>query len=84
VIQPLFQVLKKRFPILDTTPQYTFDIERKVNRVLRSLNNFIRILAYGQEDEFYAEPDKEPLIAPVDHDIVEGKQLQNSKDQSFL
>lgn len=58
VIEDIFGVLKTRFRILDTPPQYHFDIQRKLILVLCALHKFIRILANGQEDQFYAEADQ--------------------------
>lgn len=59
VIERVFGVLKKRFRIFDTPPQYTFDIQCKLVLVLYALHNFIRILSCGEEDQFYLEADQE-------------------------
>jgi len=66
----IFGVLKKRFWILDTPPQYSFDLPQKLILVLCALHNFIRILANGKEDDFYIEADQD---STQDTDIPQGR-----------
>lgn len=70
-IERIFGVLKKRFRILDTAPQYTFDLQRKLILVLCALHNFIRILANGKEDAFYRKEDQDATLYPTQDDMEE-------------
>ena len=81
VIERLFGVLKKRFRILDTAPQYSFDIQGKLILVLCALHNFIRILANGREDTFYVEADEDLPCSPPHDDIAEGEEPQGSEKE---
>ena len=54
-IERAFGVLRHRFRILNTAPEYSLDIQAQLILVLCALHNFIRHRANGEDDEFYRE-----------------------------
>ena len=57
-IKRIFSILKRRFKILNTLPEYSIDIQVKLILALIALYNFIRIHVYKdvfEEDELYAK-----------------------------
>lgn len=57
VIERIFGVLRRRFRILNSTPEYSLDTQAQLVLVVCALHNFIRHRANGEEDEFYKEAD---------------------------
>lgn len=57
VIERAFGVLRRRFRILNTAPEYHLNIQSQLILVLCALHNFIRHRANGEDDEFYRELD---------------------------
>lgn len=58
-IERIFGVLKKRFRIFDTPPQYDYDMQVELVLVACALHNFIRFWSLGVDDEIYQEVDIE-------------------------
>lgn len=50
VIERIFGVIKKRFLILDNTPEYSFNVQVRLIPVLCALHNFIHCRTNGEED----------------------------------
>jgi hypothetical protein len=59
VIERIFGVLKHRFRILQTAPQFNFETQTILIPILCALHNFIRSRVSGEEDIFYQEADRE-------------------------
>jgi hypothetical protein len=57
--ESIFGVVKKRFPILKTAPEYEYHHQVKLVLALTALHNFICRHAQGREDRFYREADLE-------------------------
>jgi hypothetical protein len=58
VIERIFGVVKRRFKILSSAPQFSdFKVQVKLVTVLCALHNFMRHAAKDVEDEIYAEVD---------------------------
>ena len=55
VIERIFGVLRRRFHILNTAPEYDLDTQAQLVLVTCALHNFIRHRANGEDDEFYKE-----------------------------
>jgi len=53
VIERIFGVLRRRFRILNTTPEYNLTIQAQLILVVCALHNFIGHRANGEEDGFY-------------------------------
>lgn len=57
VIERIFGVLKRRFQILNSAPEYNMDIQARIPVSLAALQNFIRL----------HDPIEEPILGSSDH-----------------
>jgi hypothetical protein len=57
VIERIFGVLRKRFQILNTAPEFDLTTQAQLILVVCALHNFIRHRANGEEDQFYQDAD---------------------------
>jgi len=57
VIERIFGVVRRRFQILNSAPEYSLDTQAQLVLVVCALHNFIRHRANGATDEFYEEVD---------------------------
>ena len=91
VIERLFGVLRRRFKILNTAPEYNLDTQAQLVLVVCALHNFIRHRANGEDDEFYKERDAseglekegngtEGYIDDRAEDMMENKATQDMKE----
>jgi hypothetical protein len=82
-IERIFGVLKKRFPILKTAPEYQYHHQVKLVLALTALHNFIRRHAQGREDRFYREADieRERELAAGDSDLGGGRVAAGPVDE---
>ena len=53
VIETIFRVLRRRFWILNTTPEYNLTSEAQLILVICAIHNWIRTRANGKQDGFY-------------------------------
>jgi hypothetical protein len=81
VIERIFGVLKRKFRILKTAPEYSIDVQGDLVLALTGLHNFARLRDGSQVDD-YLESSEEPLDDDIDVDIQpepELSQVQSNK-----
>jgi hypothetical protein len=76
-IERIFGVLKKRFPILSSHPEYPYPVQVQLVFALTALHNFIRQAAHNADDEFYHTEDDDN-----ERSIMERGHTSNRDDEA--
>jgi hypothetical protein len=67
-IERIFGVLKRRFPILTTRPEYPFPVQAKIVIALCILHNFIKVT--GGEDTFFEHDEDQRENDAGDEEVI--------------